>query len=75
MRLMGPFAAPREKCFFTFRVFVYDARSFDFWIEPFCGDMQKNPIKDFVEVKISSRKNPRQRGVDDLLDRLLPGAG
>jgi DNA invertase Pin-like site-specific DNA recombinase len=31
------------------------------------------PINEFVEVQISSRKKPRQRGIDGVLERLAPG--
>ena len=31
------------------------------------------PINEFVEVQISSRKKPHQRGIDGMLERLAPG--
>jgi DNA invertase Pin-like site-specific DNA recombinase len=31
------------------------------------------PINEFVEVQISSRKKPHQRGIDGILERLAPG--
>ena len=34
---------------------------------------KKFPINEFVEVQISSRKKPRQRGIDGMLERLAPG--
>ena len=34
---------------------------------------KKFPINEFVEVQISSRKKPRQRGIDGMLERLTPG--
>ena len=34
---------------------------------------KKFPINDFVEVQISSRKKPHQRGIDGMLERLTPG--
>ena len=34
---------------------------------------KKFPINEFVEVQISSRKKPHQRGIDGMLERLAPG--
>jgi len=34
---------------------------------------KKFPINEFVEVQISSRKKPHQRGIDGMLERLTPG--
>jgi DNA invertase Pin-like site-specific DNA recombinase len=34
---------------------------------------KKFPIDDFVEMQISSRKNPHQRGIDGMIERLAPG--
>jgi len=34
---------------------------------------KKFPINEFVEVQISSRKKPQQRGIDGMLERLAPG--
>jgi DNA invertase Pin-like site-specific DNA recombinase len=34
---------------------------------------KKFPIHEFVEVQISSRKKPHQRGIDGMLERLAPG--
>jgi DNA invertase Pin-like site-specific DNA recombinase len=34
---------------------------------------KKFPINEFVEVQISSRKKPHQRGIDGRLERLAPG--
>jgi DNA invertase Pin-like site-specific DNA recombinase len=34
---------------------------------------KKFSINEFVEVQISSRKKPRQRGIDGMLERLAPG--
>ena len=38
---------------------------------------KKFPIHEFVEVQISSRKKPHQRGIDGMLERLaqLPHSG
>jgi hypothetical protein len=33
---------------------------------------KKFPIDHFVEIKISSRRTPQRRGIDDMLDRLAP---
>ena len=34
---------------------------------------KKFPIDDFVEMQISSRKNPHQRGIDSMIEPLAPG--
>jgi DNA invertase Pin-like site-specific DNA recombinase len=34
---------------------------------------KKFPINEFVEVQISSRKKPHQRGINDMLERLAAG--
>jgi hypothetical protein len=36
---------------------------------------KKFSINEFVEVQISSRKKPHQRGIDGMLGRLAPGDG
>jgi Tn3 transposase DDE domain len=36
---------------------------------------KKFPINEFVEVQISSRKKPHQRGIDGMLERLAPETG
>ena len=34
---------------------------------------KKFAVDDFVEVQISSRKDPHQRGIDGMVERMTPG--